>query len=533
FGYDMLSEPVRRAAMERARDLDTATLSGKVTLVQETDEDVQAGTLMYVPVYRIGMPTGTVDQRRAALQGWVYSPYRMTDLMRGILGGWGLMTDRRIRLQVFDGQTAAPGALLYDSESASGQAAGSAGRFTLENRLVVADSPWTLRFTKTGGQTFAGDYTKTWIVIFSGTFASLLLCILFFILVETRSRANQRAQRLATDLGRSDEQSRRSARLLQTVIDHSQCLVYAKDSEGRFVLASQPLASFFGQNSHEQLLGKTSHDFLPPAIADQHRANDLAVMASGALIQAEETVETPDGRLTFLSTKFPILDDHAGTNTVCGVSFDITKRKEAEKVLATTTNLLERMGEIAKVGGWELDLTTNRLFSSREALRISEVEPLSEITMEQAIGLISAEARPAIESAVQSAIATGTPWDLEVPFTTAKGRHLWVRSQGSTVMENGKAVKLCGAFQDITAGKDAAATLLRQAAELRERNDELERFNHLMVGRELRVIDLKQKLNNLSAELGRPCPYPLAFLDEGSGEAIRSVAAPEDSDRPL
>jgi CHASE1-domain containing sensor protein len=79
FGYDMFTEPVRRMAMERARDQDTAALSGKVILVQEIDKNVQAGSLMYVPVYRKGMPTETIAQRRDAIQGWVYSPYRMSD----------------------------------------------------------------------------------------------------------------------------------------------------------------------------------------------------------------------------------------------------------------------------------------------------------------------------------------------------------------------------------------------------------------------------------------------------------------------
>lgn len=68
-----LTEPVRRAAMERAQDEDLAVLSGKVKLVQETDHDVQPGALMYVPVYRPGLPVANVAQRRAALVGWVYS----------------------------------------------------------------------------------------------------------------------------------------------------------------------------------------------------------------------------------------------------------------------------------------------------------------------------------------------------------------------------------------------------------------------------------------------------------------------------
>ncbi len=51
FGYDMYSEPVRRQAMDAARDSGEARLSGKVTLLQETDTEVQAGLLLYLPIY--------------------------------------------------------------------------------------------------------------------------------------------------------------------------------------------------------------------------------------------------------------------------------------------------------------------------------------------------------------------------------------------------------------------------------------------------------------------------------------------------
>jgi CHASE1-domain containing sensor protein len=123
FGYDMLSEPVRRAAMERARDANSATLSGKVVLVQENGQEVQAGTLMYVPVYRHGLPIETIEQRRAAIQGWVYSPYRMTDLMRGTLKDWDAQrADSRISLQIYDGNALSAHSLLYDSRSAGEKA---------------------------------------------------------------------------------------------------------------------------------------------------------------------------------------------------------------------------------------------------------------------------------------------------------------------------------------------------------------------------------------------------------------------------
>ena len=65
FGYDMFTEPIRRKAMELARDSDIAMLSDKVILVQETNNDLQAGMLMYVPVFRNGMP---VTQLNNAVQ---------------------------------------------------------------------------------------------------------------------------------------------------------------------------------------------------------------------------------------------------------------------------------------------------------------------------------------------------------------------------------------------------------------------------------------------------------------------------------
>jgi hypothetical protein len=74
FGFDMFSDPVRRSAMERARDTNSAALSGKVVLMQETSEDAQPGALIYVPVYRPGMPLDSIEQRRTAIMAGFMAP---------------------------------------------------------------------------------------------------------------------------------------------------------------------------------------------------------------------------------------------------------------------------------------------------------------------------------------------------------------------------------------------------------------------------------------------------------------------------
>ena len=109
FGYDMYSEPVRHHAIDIARDMGITTISGKVRLVQETDDNAQAGFLMYIPIYAKGEPTQTIEQRRAAFEGFVYAPFRMNDFMRHVLS----ITNPDITLVICDTDTD-PQNIMYD-----------------------------------------------------------------------------------------------------------------------------------------------------------------------------------------------------------------------------------------------------------------------------------------------------------------------------------------------------------------------------------------------------------------------------------
>jgi PAS domain S-box-containing protein len=202
FGYDMLSEPIRRAAMERARDQDEVALSGKVLLVQETGQDVQAGTLMYAPVYRMREPHGTVAERRASLLGWVYSPYRMNDLMEGVLGGWANL--EHVDLKIYDGETPSAETLLYTSRSGSMKEPDSPVRLTCEIPVNSAGHRWLLCFAQHGGL----DYSKVWMVLAGGITLTLLLSALVLSLVGTRFAAWRIAERLTAQLTESEKRWR-------------------------------------------------------------------------------------------------------------------------------------------------------------------------------------------------------------------------------------------------------------------------------------------------------------------------------------
>jgi diguanylate cyclase (GGDEF)-like protein len=180
FGYDMFSEPVRRAAMEKARDTGLAALTGKVILMQEEDHDVQPGTLMYVPVYRNNAPVDTVAEKRAALLGWVYSPYRMHDLMTGIIPDWRILGNDLVDLHIYDGDRPDPELLLFDSDP-SGAVPGRRSILHAERAIDFNGHHWLLVFngTRTAERI---SYTRAWItagggVAISGLLFGLLLAL--------------------------------------------------------------------------------------------------------------------------------------------------------------------------------------------------------------------------------------------------------------------------------------------------------------------------------------------------------------------
>lgn len=149
----------------------------------------------------------------------------------------------------------------------------------------------------------------------------------------------------------------------------------------------------------------------------------------------------------------PILD---ATNTIVGVVLvfsDVSEKYLTQAALANTAELLERTGALAKIGGWEVNLQTMKLSWTRQTFQIAEREPSQEISMEEGIQLFAPEVRPTVLAAMQAAMDKGTPYDLELPITGAKGTAGWVRTQGFAEMRDGKAIRLFGTLQDITQRK--------------------------------------------------------------------------------
>ncbi len=619
FGYDMFTEPVRRAAMEQARDQDVAALSGKVLLVQETDEDVQAGTLMYVPVYRPEQPTLTVDERRAALRGWVYSPYRMNDLMHGVLGGWDLHETRRIRLRIHDGDLISPATLLYDSQPTQPQGAAPDPAESVRVPIDFNGHRWTLRFAHAQPLLPALADPRVLLIATSGTAISLLLAALVLALTSSRSQAVRLASELlareavsavarlavssdssasfrcalppllATRLGfpivaietydreraemvfagsvgipaaaaaplrvpvdatlsgpvamtgtplvelaadtrpeyadqvlkaigvvtflcapmtlggrtlgtlsLADTRCRPDApqllATLQTIADtladatarletqsalresernyrglvenlHAGVVVHGPDTGIQF---ANPMAAHLLGLTPEQMLGLTAADPAWCFLREDgtglptHEFPVTRVAASGTgLRNLNLAITRPDRDApTWVQCEaHPLRDEQGRLLQIVVTFFDITERRRALDALRKSEALLNEVGRMAGIGGWELDVERRELTWTAAVYRIHGVAERAIPTLDDALAFYAPESRPTIVAAVQRAIDQGQSFDLELEIITATGHRRWVHAIGRAMTEHGKTTTVAGVVQDITERKQVALEL--------------------------------------------------------------------------
>jgi PAS domain S-box-containing protein len=117
---------------------------------------------------------------------------------------------------------------------------------------------------------------------------------------------------------------------LQSILDGSDNAFYIKDLEGRFILINKHLEELLGIERNK-VYGKTDYDFFTPELADSYKVTDSRILETGVPEQLEEVSDLIDGRHTFIANKFPLYDLHGKPYAICGISTDITERKQKDE----------------------------------------------------------------------------------------------------------------------------------------------------------------------------------------------------------
>ncbi|MDB5965510.1 MAG: multi-sensor signal transduction histidine kinase, partial [Polaromonas sp.] len=198
------------------------------------------------------------------------------------------------------------------------------------------------------------------------------------------------------------------------------------------------------------------HDSFLGMLHPEDRAHYVEQRAQAHRTNCELDIEyrivTPSGAVRWMHQRGRTSNhaDAGGMVTRTGVVQDITERKQSELALTHSTELLRRTGELARIGGWTVTLEPLSAEWSEELYRIHELEIGTPLDPLDAVRFYAPEVQSAFKQAVREAIHEAIAWDMELPFVTAKGRKIWVRTQGQPVLRDGKVTGLAGALQDIT-----------------------------------------------------------------------------------
>ncbi|MBP1910208.1 PAS domain S-box protein [Methanolobus bombayensis] len=260
---------------------------------------------------------------------------------------------------------------------------------------------------------------------------------------------------------------------LRLFIEHAPVALTMLDRDMRHIAVSQRWLDDFSLDM--DIIGKKHYEVMPQVKEEWREAHQRAL--KGEVVHSnEDYLEKKDGSVQWL--RWELRPWKAVDGSIGGIIIfteDITERKEYEEKLLEREALLNNVGNIAKIGGWELDLISNKPTWTPEVAKIHELDMNDAADVDMGLSYYTPDSREILEKAFNTLIEKGEPYELELEFITAKGNHKWVRTSGYPKIVDGKIVKITGTLQDITEHKSAEEKLLEYAEELEDKNIELDK----------------------------------------------------------
>ncbi len=503
-GFDMFSEPVRRDAMQRARDSGRAALSGKVRLVQEKQSAEQTGFLMYLPVYHSGLPRSTIDERRQALVGFVYSAFRAEDLMRHLLGN--NLGD--LDLVLYDDQEKAEN-LLFDS----GISVNPERRGQHSSRLPIelGSHRWLAHFQSSPEfDAVTTSYLPGSIAVGGG-----LLGLLIFGLLIINARNQRAVEKIAARLSDSEQS-------LRSILDNAPDAVFIAGSEQRYQYANQRACELIGYSLSE-ILAMEIGGLAPEGKLDEHRRIFDEVLAVGHVF-AELPLRRKDGSTALVELSAVLLPN----GRVLGTCRDIAQRKQAESALLAAERKFRGLIEQSLVGVYIIQDGRFAYANPRFAEMFGFTDP-SEVVGEVAVSdLVQPEDRDKVSGNLRKRIA-GEVDSINYAFVGRRrdGSPLDVEVYGRRMEHEGKPAVI-GVIVDVSERKQAEAEL----EQYRHHLEELVRVRtaDLSVAKEAAEAANRAKstfLANMSHELRTPMNAIIGLTNI----LQRQAADPQQRDR--
>lgn len=314
-GFDTLTVPAARAAMEQSLNSGDVVITSPITLVQDAGKPSSSAFVMYLPIFHKGANPDTLTGRRAAIVGWVDVPFRINDLMAGLHGEFA----QDIDLEIHDGKVLSDKTRMYHSDERSSESRLAEGMLLTKRQLDVGGRSWTLLVNTTPAfEARVSNPYQPVIIAWAGVALSLTLSWLAWLLAKGRQKAQTRYKKLFAQAGDG-------------------VLVLTRDH--RFVDANAAALQLLGYTREElfklrlpEILAKHELTRLDPGVSKmmggiQYLEEWVHVRKDGTEFTAEVSASRLDGESYFAILR------------------DLTERKKAEQHIQRLSKLYQALSE--------------------------------------------------------------------------------------------------------------------------------------------------------------------------------------------
>ena len=327
-GLDIASGVTRRTAAETAAKENSLILTRRIRI--NYDHREVPGFLLFLPVYEKGADLSGPEKRMEGVRGWVYAAIRIDQLMTGVV-------DRaadKIDFAVFEGGDAAQGNLLY-APAGSGSRSGSDPAMRSEHSMEIYGRLWTIAMTPRPDFVHSGVSSVPPWVLGVGLGFSLLVTLLTWMLVNSRTRALKLAGDMTTDLRR-----------LALVASHTGSGVIITDPEWRVVWINQGFTRLFGYTLDE-IKGRGPGSFMTGPDTDRGTVKTMETEARARRrFLGEILFYTRDGRKVWIELEIqPVVREDGELEGFMGLQLDITERKRQAEQMREAMEAAEKANQ--------------------------------------------------------------------------------------------------------------------------------------------------------------------------------------------
>lgn len=254
---------------------------------------------------------------------------------------------------------------------------------------------------------------------------------------------------------------------LRGILDAMPNYIFAKDNQGRYLMANSQFASWYGL-SPEEIVGKTDTDLgVDPRLSTKFNAYDRKVIESGERAVLPEMFEmnrASGEKGWFQTIKIPYRHPGLGETAILGISTNVTSLKQAELRLKEKTTQFDLALKGTKDGIWDWDLNSGRMFYSArwmQQLGYAEGELLPSI--DTFFDRIHPQDREFVVGYLESFISGDkTNFDIEFRMLHKSGEYRWINGRAAAIRDaSGRASRIAGSNADVTQRKQSEADLLR------------------------------------------------------------------------